>query len=76
MVDDDSKMVKLAIDTFKHGIEQCSSEEEASKMAQTLIVMCSMLIHGIEGKQFKKDFLRSAISDNAKMTMQRAGKVH
>jgi hypothetical protein len=30
------------------------------------------MIHGIEGKSFKKDFMRAAIKDDEKITLKKA----
>lgn len=39
-----------------------------------ITTMSAKTLHGIEGRKFKKDFLRSAIADNEMIVPQKATK--
>lgn len=58
----------IALITFQSGAQRLPSEEEISTYAQMMATISIKLIHGLEGRKFKKDFLKAAIADNEKMT--------
>lgn len=60
------------MEKFHEGVQNCASEAEISNFCQMITTIATKTIHGIEGKKFKKDFLRAAISDDEKITLRRA----
>lgn len=56
---------------FNEAILACSSEQEISEFCQMITTISSKTIHGIEGRKFKKDFLRAAINDDEKIMPQK-----
>ncbi|PCJ11110.1 MAG: hypothetical protein COB04_19595 [Gammaproteobacteria bacterium] len=66
------KAHELAMKKFEEGVQTCSSESEISEFCQMITTLATKTIHGIEGKKFKKDFLRGAINDNEMIKPHRA----
>jgi len=62
----------LAMKKYNEGVQACSSESEISEFCQMITIFAAKTIHGIEGKKFKKDFLRGAINDNEMIKPHRA----
>ena len=57
------KHMKLALNAFEALMNECESEDEISDISSFLAMVCIKTIHGIEGQQFKADFLKAAIAD-------------
>ncbi|BFM49781.1 hypothetical protein [Marinomonas sp. THO17] len=53
--------MKLALSAFETLMNEC--ESEISDISSFLATVCIKTIHGIEGQQFKADFLNAAIAD-------------
>ena len=66
-----SKATTLATKIYQNAVQQCESIEEVSELCQMLGILCSKTVHGIEGDEFKKDFLTAAIADRERITPQR-----
>lgn len=58
----------IAFKAFNAGIQNCQSDDELAGFVRMICTLSAKVIHGMDGKQFKKDFLRGAISDNEKIT--------
>jgi len=70
MSDTESKAAELAIEMFSGGVQICKSKEEVSLYAQAICALSAKMIHGLEGKKFKKGFLGEAIKSNDTITLQ------
>ena len=68
------KPAKLAILKFHEAIQLCANEAEISLFCQMSLILSAKTIHGIEGKKFKKEFLRGASDDNEMIKPQQAVK--
>lgn len=55
--------MKLALNAFETLMNECESESEISDISSFLATVCIKTVHGIEGQQFKADFLNAAIAD-------------
>jgi hypothetical protein len=62
----------LAMEKYEEGVQSCASELEISEFSQMILTLAAKMIHGIEGKSFKKDFMRAAIKDDEKITLKKA----
>jgi len=58
------KIIDLAGQKYGEGVQRCKSKEEISEFCQILCILVVKTIHGIEGNEFKKDFIRAAVEDN------------
>ena len=66
------KPAKLAISKFYEAIQLCADESEISLFCQMSLTLSAKTIHGIEGKKFKKEFLRGASDDNEMIKPQQS----
>lgn len=55
--------VEKGLSAFQASIKDCKDEEEVKKVSALICTQCIMILRGIEGQKFVKDFLRSAIKD-------------
>ena len=67
---------ELAFKVFNDAMQKCDSTDDISVFCQMLCTLSAKTIHGIEGRKFKKDFLRMAISDIETITPHRATNPH
>lgn len=49
-----------------------SNEQDVSAFCQMTLIICSKIIHGIEGEEFKKEFLTAAMGDPEKITIHKS----
>jgi len=63
---------ELGIKKFDDAIQECNCEEEISGLCQMLAILSVKLLRGIEGEEFKKDFLKAAMSDKGKITLHKS----
>ena len=64
----DTKGEDLAIAAYTNAISKCTSLEEMAKVCQMLAILGIKTLHGIEGDDFKRDFLAAAAADNERIT--------
>ena len=62
---------EFAFKVFSDHVQKLETFESISEFCQTMLVMCSKVIHGIEGEEFKKVFLTGAINDKEKIELIR-----
>ena len=58
------KAMRVALGLFTRAAQNCEDEKEVSDLAQSLAVVALKTIHGIEGRAFKRDFIKQAMKDN------------
>lgn len=59
------------VESFQKLINECESIEEVSTLCRDMLTLSAMMIRGIDGEQFAKDFLTGAINDKSAITPQR-----
>ncbi len=65
------KTLKIAMDAFYGGLQQCTTLEECSHYCQTLCALTAKTIGGIEGNEIKRGFLEGAIADEETITPEK-----
>ncbi|MDX2349768.1 MAG: hypothetical protein QNK32_05210 [Porticoccus sp.] len=59
---------ELAGQTFGSAVHDCKNQDELAGFVQMLAIISIKTIHGMDGDQFKKDFLAGAMNDKEMIT--------
>lgn len=62
----------LALAAFNESAQQCKTDDELSGFLRVMSILCIKTIHGMEGDQFKRDFLTAALADDEKIIPKKA----
>lgn len=58
----------IALNTFNSAAQKCDSEDELAGFVRMMCILSSKTIHGLDGQEFKQDFLTGCNQDLEKIS--------
>jgi hypothetical protein len=62
---------ELAINVFTSNCQKCKTDDELAGFVRMLCVLSSKMIHGMDGEEFKNNFLSQAMADTQRIEPKR-----